>query len=63
MRHRLIRVKRFGAVARVFVDDQELDVTDPVIVAVHPDEVPTVTVTLQADRIEVTDDVKTQESP
>ena len=54
-----IEVIRRGRVCRVLVDGQELPALMPrdsdVLVTVHPDARPTVTVTLMADRVDVTD--------
>jgi quinolinate synthase len=54
-----IEVIRRGGICQVLVDGQELPAALPrdsdVIVTVHPDTRPTVTVTLTADRVDVTD--------
>jgi hypothetical protein len=56
-RPKQIRVQRRGAYAQVFVDGEELlphaISRDSVVVAVSPDEVPTVTLTLVADQVDV----------
>lgn len=59
-----IEVIRRGHICRVLVDGQELPAALPrdsdVVVSVNPDERPTVTVTLTADRVDVTDDLASE---
>lgn len=55
-RPRLIQVIRTGTLARVLVDGVELPYSiarDSVLVPVCPDDVPTVRLTLMADRVDV----------
>ncbi|MFF5958474.1 hypothetical protein [Streptomyces luteogriseus] len=63
-RAKRIEVIRQGRICRVLVDGQELPAAIPlssdVIVAVNPDDRPTVTVTLTADRVDVTDDLASE---
>lgn len=58
-RAKRIEVIRQGGNCRVLVDGQELPAALPrthnVVVAINPDNLPTVTVTLTADRVDVTD--------
>ncbi|NEB00625.1 hypothetical protein [Streptomyces sp. SID13726] len=58
----LIQVVRNGSSCRVFVDGEELPASisrddGALIVDVHPDTLPTVTVKLQAHRVDVVNDV------
>lgn len=57
----LIKVVRSGAKARVFIDGEELAAPIPrdtdVVAYVNPDDLPTVTLTLMARRVEVVNDV------
>ncbi|GGS47717.1 hypothetical protein [Streptomyces violaceus] len=54
-----IEVIRRGGQCRVLVDSQDLPAAIPrdsdVIVSVNPDDKPTITLTLMADRVDVTD--------
>lgn len=63
-RAKRIEVIRRGRICRVLVDGQELPAALPrdsdVVVSVNPDERPTVTVTLTADRVDVTDDLASE---
>ena len=63
-RAKRIEVIRRGGQCRVLVDGQELPAALPrdtdVVVSVNPDERPTVTVTLTADRVDVTDDLASE---
>lgn len=57
----LIQIVRRGAAARVFIDGEELPAPIPrdtaVVAYVNPDELPTITITLMAHRIDVINDV------
>lgn len=63
-RAKRIEVIRRGRVCQVLVDGQELPAALPrdsdVVVSVNPDARPTVTVTLTADRVDVTDDLASE---
>jgi hypothetical protein len=60
----LIKIVRRGDFAHVFIDGQELPGSIPrdpgaLIVDVDPDTLPTITVRLQAHRVEVINDIET----
>lgn len=61
---KVIQVQSRGAFAQVLVDGEEIPwhiARDTIRVDVQPDECPTVTLTLLADRVEVLDSIEREE--